>query len=96
MPQRGLSSPCTQTVELYRGRVIVYSLGNLVFDYYPKDPAIWTGWIVELTFGKPIGLELKTFTVQLDPAGIPHLFGAEKQKASAGKRFPNAGEPDEP
>ena len=74
----------TQTVEFYRGRAIVYSLGNLVFDYYPKDPAVWTGWIVELTFGKPTGLEMKTFTVQLDPAGIPHLFGAEKPNRSAG------------
>jgi poly-gamma-glutamate synthesis protein (capsule biosynthesis protein) len=65
----------TQTVELYRGRPIVYSLGNLVFDYYPKDPAVWIGWIVQLTFGKPTGLEMKTSTVELDPAGIPRLFG---------------------
>jgi poly-gamma-glutamate capsule biosynthesis protein CapA/YwtB (metallophosphatase superfamily) len=64
----------TQTIDLYRGRPIVYSLGNFIFDYFPKDPAVWNGWIVELTFGKSTGLELKTYTVELDAAGVPHLL----------------------
>lgn len=64
----------TQTIDLYRGRPIVYSLGNFVFDYYPNDPKVWIGWIVQLTFGKPTGVEWKTFSVELDPAGVPHLI----------------------
>jgi poly-gamma-glutamate capsule biosynthesis protein CapA/YwtB (metallophosphatase superfamily) len=63
----------TQTIDMYRGRPIIYSLGNFVFDYFPNDPAVWTGWIVELTFGKPTGFEMTTHAVELDPAGIPHL-----------------------
>ena len=63
----------TQTVDFYRGRPIVYSLGNLVFDYFPKDPAVWSGWLVELTFGRPTGVEMKTYGVELDRGGVPHL-----------------------
>lgn len=62
-----------QTVDVYRGRPIVYSLGNFVFDYFPEDPEEWTGWAVRLTFSKgdsnPVDLE--TFAVTLDSAGIP-------------------------
>ena len=63
----------TQTVETYRGRPIIYSLGNFVFDYFPKDPPVWIGWIVQLTFGEPTGVEMKTWSVELDAAGVPHL-----------------------
>jgi poly-gamma-glutamate synthesis protein (capsule biosynthesis protein) len=64
----------TQTIEYYHGRPIVYSLGNFVFDYFPKDPPVWYGWIVVLSFNGPSGVDLTTYTVELDPAGIPHLF----------------------
>ena len=42
----------TQTIDWYKDRSIVYSLGNFVFDYYPDDPPVFTGWIVRLTFGQ--------------------------------------------
>jgi poly-gamma-glutamate capsule biosynthesis protein CapA/YwtB (metallophosphatase superfamily) len=69
----------TQTVDIYKGRPIVYSLGNMVFDYYPGDPEVWTGWIVELTCknpadNKPPEVELETHVLQIDKAGIPHLL----------------------
>jgi poly-gamma-glutamate synthesis protein (capsule biosynthesis protein) len=63
----------TQGVEWYQDRPIVYSLGNFVFDYYPKDPAVWKGWIVKLTFGKSRRPLLERTNVELDPAGVPHL-----------------------
>ena len=63
----------TQTVDMYRGKPIVYSLGNCVFDYFPVDPPVWTGWVVRLTFRASGGVELETFAVELDPAGIPHV-----------------------
>ena len=63
----------TQAVEWYQDRPIVYSLGNFVFDYYPKDPPVWKGWIVKLTFGKSGRPLLERTNVELDPAGIPHL-----------------------
>jgi poly-gamma-glutamate capsule biosynthesis protein CapA/YwtB (metallophosphatase superfamily) len=64
----------TQTIDYYRGRPIVYSLGNFVFDYFPKDPPMWYGWMVELTFTDRTVVDLKTYTVELDPAGVPHLL----------------------
>jgi poly-gamma-glutamate capsule biosynthesis protein CapA/YwtB (metallophosphatase superfamily) len=62
----------TQTVDYYRGRPIIYSLGNFVFDYYPGDPAIWTGWLVRLTCSKSGHVDLQTFALQIDAIGMPH------------------------
>jgi poly-gamma-glutamate synthesis protein (capsule biosynthesis protein) len=61
----------TQTVDIHRGAPIVYSLGNFVFDYFPGDPADWTGWIVTLTFTKGHGVEMATRAVVLDAEGLP-------------------------
>ncbi len=63
----------TQTVDVYKGRPIIYSLGNLVFDYYPADPLLWTGWVVRLSFSKSGFSDLETFVVEIDRTGIPHL-----------------------
>ena len=63
----------TQGIEWYKDCPIVYSLGNFVFDYYPKDPPVWKGWIVKLTFGKSGRPLLERTNVELDPAGIPHV-----------------------
>ena len=73
----------TQTIDSHRGRPIVYSLGNFVFDYYPVDPAIWYGWASRLTIppvGSPIGsqtpedvlIDWETITVAMDPQGLPY------------------------
>jgi poly-gamma-glutamate synthesis protein (capsule biosynthesis protein) len=67
----------TQTVEWYQDRPIVYSLGNFVFDYFPYDPPVWKGWLAKLTFGKDERPALDIITVELDPAGIPHLAPRE-------------------
>ena len=63
---------CTQTAEIYQGRPIVYSLGNFVFDYFPSDPAVFTGWVVKLTFHRHAGVDLETHTVTIDRTGFPH------------------------
>ena len=71
----------TQTVDVYKGRPIVYSLGNFVFDYYPGDPPVWIGWIVKLDVHRSGETDLETFAIEIDKAGIPHLAsGAEKSK----------------
>ncbi len=64
----------TQSIEWYKDRPIVYSLGNFVFDYFPGDPPVWKGWIAKLTFGSSGRPQLKITDVELDPAGIPHLL----------------------
>lgn len=66
----------TQTIDSYRGRPIVYSLGNFVFDYYPVDPAIWYGWAIRLSIPPQSAdgtgsIDWETITVELDPRGLP-------------------------
>ncbi len=63
----------TQTIDWYKGRPVVYSLGNLLFDYFPTDPPVWKGWIVRLTFSADAAPKLEKYGVELDPAGVPHL-----------------------
>ena len=72
-----------QTIDIYRGKPIVYSLGNFVFDYFPVDPEKWIGWVVRLTY--PIKADktletpsLETFAVELDAQGLPHLLPDKK------------------
>jgi poly-gamma-glutamate capsule biosynthesis protein CapA/YwtB (metallophosphatase superfamily) len=67
----------TQTVEWYRDRPIVYSLGNFVFDYFPYDPPVWKGWMVALAFARGTARpRLDIIPVELDPAGIPRPVDA--------------------
>jgi poly-gamma-glutamate capsule biosynthesis protein CapA/YwtB (metallophosphatase superfamily) len=73
----GGHSHLVQDIEWYKDKPIAYGIGNFVFDYYPYDPPVWTGLIVKLTFvgaGRP---KLETTTVELDPAGIPHIAPAK-------------------
>jgi poly-gamma-glutamate synthesis protein (capsule biosynthesis protein) len=65
-----------QPVEWHRGKPIVYSLGNFVFDYFPGDPPEWTGLIVRLTFRPDAEPTLEQIRVVLDAAGVPHLSGS--------------------
>ena len=62
-----------QTVDWYRGKPIVYSLGNFVFNYYPHDPPAYFGWIVRLTIGKDGRVEMKTKAVKIEPTGLPRF-----------------------
>jgi len=62
-----------QTVEVYKGRPIIYSLGNFVFDYFPGDPLVWEGWIVRLTFPSSGPADLEVLVVEIDRTGFPHL-----------------------
>jgi poly-gamma-glutamate capsule biosynthesis protein CapA/YwtB (metallophosphatase superfamily) len=62
----------TQTIEWYRERPIVYSLGNFVFDYFPDDPAVWTSYILRLDYADTSVPVLSILPVTLDAAGIPH------------------------
>jgi len=71
----------TQTVDLYKGRPIIYSLGNFVFDYYPVDPAVWIGWVVRLTFSKSGAVDLETFALEIDKTGIPHLVPSSQESS---------------
>ncbi len=68
-----------QTFDVYRGKPIIYSLGNFVFDYYPGDPPVWNGWVAELTFPPSGPPDVDLHVVEMDRSGVPHVKdGVEK------------------
>jgi hypothetical protein len=60
-----------QTVDLYHGRPIVYSLGNFVFDYFAGDQEVSLGWIATLEIDSAGHVDLRLDAVTMDAAGIP-------------------------
>lgn len=60
----------TQDVETYRGKPIVYSLGNFVFDGF-DDEASNTGWLLRMVLDKSGVVSWQTFVAHLDKEGIP-------------------------
>jgi poly-gamma-glutamate synthesis protein (capsule biosynthesis protein) len=63
----------TQGAEYYRGRLIVYSLGNFVFDGF-ELPAAKRGWLLRLTVDRQGLLAWETLAAQMDEEGTPHLM----------------------
>ncbi|MBS1210353.1 MAG: putative poly-gamma-glutamate biosynthesis enzyme [Proteobacteria bacterium] len=61
----------TQETELYRGRPIIYSLGNFVFDGFDK-PAEKTGWLLRLSLDKQGVARWDTVEARMDDQGTPH------------------------
>jgi len=59
-------------VDTYKGKLIVYSLGNFVFDSFENVPGGQTGWLLRLTLDKHGLLNWDTLTAQMDLAGTPH------------------------
>lgn len=62
----------TQGVDTYKGKLIVYSLGNFVFDSFENVPGGQTGWLLRLTLDKHGLVNWDTLTAQMDLAGTPH------------------------
>lgn len=61
----------TQGAEYYRGKLIVYSLGNFVFDGFDA-PAEKRGWLLRLTVDRSGLLAWETVVAQMDADGTPH------------------------
>jgi poly-gamma-glutamate synthesis protein (capsule biosynthesis protein) len=67
----------TQGAEVYRGKPIIYSLGNFVFDGF-ELPAAKVGWLLRLEIDKgavPKGHFISswlTFAAHMDEEGTPH------------------------
>lgn len=62
----------TQEVEYYQGKLIVYSLGNYVFDGFEEGPSR-VGWLVRLRLNKQGLVAWDTVVAHMDADGIPHL-----------------------
>lgn len=61
----------TQGAETYRGRPIIYSLGNFVFDGF-ELPAARVGWLLRLTVDRGGVVAWETVAAQMDEVGTPH------------------------
>ena len=61
----------TQGAEYYKGRLIVYSLGNFVFDGF-ELPAARRGWLLRLSVDRHGLVAWDTLAAQIDDAGTPH------------------------
>jgi len=72
----------TQETESYKGKLIVYSLGNFVFDGFEEGPAR-TGWLLRLRLNKKGLIAWDTVVAKIDAEGIPHL---DKNAASPSGR----------
>ena len=61
----------TQGAEVYRGKPIVYSLGNFLFNGFETD-ATTTGWVLSLKVGPDGVRSWRTHVARLDADGVPH------------------------
>ena len=61
----------TQNAEYYKGHLIVYSLGNFLFNGFDTDET-QTGWALRLTLDKQGLAAWDTVVARLDPDGVPH------------------------
>lgn len=60
----------TQGAEYYRGKPIVYSLGNFVFDGFDA-PDARLGWLLELELTKTKVVRFRTESARIDADGLP-------------------------
>lgn len=60
----------TQGAEIYRGKLIVYSLGNFVFDGF-DTPETRRGWLLNLTLDRQGLVDWHTLVAQIDADGSP-------------------------
>jgi len=61
----------TQGAEYYKGKLIVYSLGNFVFDGF-ELAAAKRGWLLRLTVDRSGLVAWDTLAADMDEAGTPH------------------------
>ena len=73
----------TQGAEYYRGKLIVYSLGNFVFDGFDL-PEQKRGWLLRLTLDRQGLVAWETLAAQMDDEGTPHPLPGES--TPCGKR----------
>jgi poly-gamma-glutamate capsule biosynthesis protein CapA/YwtB (metallophosphatase superfamily) len=60
----------TQGAEIYKGKPIIYSLGNFVFDGFDY-PEAGRGWLLRLKLDKSGVIFWETLAAQIDDAGTP-------------------------
>lgn len=66
----------TQGAEYYKGKLIVYSLGNFVFDGFEALDTR-TGWLLRLRLDRSGLLDWDTLVARMDDEGTPHPVPGE-------------------
>ena len=61
----------TQGYELHRGKLIVYSLGNFLFNGFDTEATL-TGWVLSARLGKDRTQDWRIHIAKLDANGVPH------------------------
>ena len=61
----------TQGADVYKGKPIIYSLGNVLFNGFDTD-ATTTGWVLSLRLGREGVRDWRTHVARLDADGVPH------------------------
>jgi hypothetical protein len=75
----------TQGAEIYKGKPIVYSLGNFLFNSFDTE-ATTTGWILEATATRAGISDWRTRVVRLGEHGVPRLEAAAQSPCGDSKR----------
>lgn len=81
----------TQGAEYYRGKLIVYSLGNFVFDGF-ETPAAKRGWLLRLTLDRKGLVTWETLAAQMDEEGTPHPVPGELTPCGAASSVKRGGD----
>jgi poly-gamma-glutamate synthesis protein (capsule biosynthesis protein) len=76
----------TQDVETYRGKPVIYSVGNFLIEALDNE-AQTHGWIVKMELDKSGVTAWRTYAVHLDAAGVPHPVVQEKTPCSDGSKI---------
>jgi poly-gamma-glutamate capsule biosynthesis protein CapA/YwtB (metallophosphatase superfamily) len=83
----------TQPAEVYRGRLVLYSLGNLVFDGFGEGPGR-EGWLLRLTLSRKGLVRWDTVPVRIDDRGTPRPDpAASGPRGDAGEDATGTGRP---
>lgn len=61
----------TQDIETYRGKPIIYSLGNFLFDGFTSEDNN-TGWLLHMALSREGVRHWRTHIARIDREGIPH------------------------
>lgn len=69
-----------QGIEVYKGRVIAYSLGDFVFDLW--DPRLRSSMILRFSLRQPDKIEYEPIPVYINRRWQPELLRDEKRKAA--------------
>ncbi len=63
---------CTQDPEYYKGHLILYSLGNFVFDGFGPGSGR-TGWLLRMRLNKQGLVSWDTVVAKMNEEGVPHV-----------------------